>query len=90
MGRAFTFKYRVEFTTPSNTSKQTPAGWDTRQHGRANAASLRLYMEHMVASMAPGGVNHHIVTTFGQGAIPNAAKLIRQEDNVVVAEWSKS
>ena len=93
MGRITTPPYRIEFTCVG--SVQTPAVWRVKGsgqlpgYGSPNNANLAKYMAFTNASYLPGGCNEHVTKAFGQGAIPVAARIVRQADGEIVATWTK-
>lgn len=61
----------------------TPAAWNVRRDGAANADNLRRYVQGMEASTLPGGVNEHLGVTRVL-----AAQLVRQGTDTVVATYA--
>lgn len=78
MGRTFTPKYRIEangFLTRST--------WQHKYHGRPTAANLAKWAAKNNESTQPGGCNEHV----GTDCPITKARIVRQSDDVVIAEW---
>lgn len=82
MGRTVTPKYRVELEQDG--FRVDPMCWNSRTDGRANAENLARFVEGFNASYR-NGVNAHLA-----GLHHHAARLVRQADDVVVAEWREA
>lgn len=83
MGRSITPKYRVEL---AGNIRVTPMAWQ-RSYGRPTAANLAKMVQGYNDSYRPGGVNAHISEGMDVPARHDAARIVRQADDVVMAEW---
>lgn len=84
MGRSITPAYRIELEGPVYA---TPMAWQ-RSYGRPTAANLAKVVETYNDSYGPEGVNAHVGERWGDRARHTAARIVRQRDNEVVAEWA--
>jgi hypothetical protein len=81
MGRSTTPKYRLE--TWVNAGRHTPSAWE----GRPTEAALRDRVCSLNESFMPGGVNGHVSQAAGEIVQVWMARIVRQSDDRVVAEW---
>lgn len=79
MGRSLIPMYRLEF----DDGTRNVQAW----RGRASVVALEEWITAYVKSLSIGGVNEHISRTLGYIPFPRTAKIVRQKDNVIVAEW---
>lgn len=102
MGRTVTPKYRVEYrdnllsmgrTRPDAVSRVDRKAvnimaWKAKEDGRANAENLAKWRNGFNASFQADGSNAHLAEAFG--AIPHIhfARIVRQSDDSVVAEFT--
>jgi hypothetical protein len=76
-GRTTTPKYRLE------TGKSTPMEWKC-EYGKPTPENIEKWVRRFNKSLQPGGVNEHV----GVDATVSNAKVVDQETDEVVAEWS--
>ena len=94
MGRSYTPKYRIEYTTVITTDADgdwtkrrfSPSFWNGKRDGKPTVANLQANLVVFEASFAPGGCNDHVYA--GDTVQLLAARLVRQADGAVVAEYS--
>lgn len=79
MGKVVTPKYRLELEVPGHVL--TAFAWE----GRANAKRLGEYVRALNATFDIGGANHAAM----QGAKVRRAWLVRQADNLVIADYMR-
>ena len=60
-----------------------PTFWSSREMGRPTPANLETVLRDYRASTLPGGTNEHL----GETPLPKSARVIRQDDGKVMAEW---
>ena len=79
MGKSYTPTYRLEF----NDGKPQMQAWK----GRATDQALEQWIYSYAKSLELGGVNQHISLSLGHIPYPNKARIVRQSNGEVVAEW---
>lgn len=92
MGRITTPPYRIEIKCSDSRYSFTPMAWRVRSNnagiradGKPTVANLDKWVTAYEDSLRPGGCNAHL----GIHSVVSA-KIIRQSDNEVVAEWIRS
>lgn len=79
MGRTYTPTFRLEM------DGVTAATWDGKK--RPTNDNLRTFVMDYAASLKLGGVNEHISKALGYIPYPGWARIVRQSNNEVVAQW---
>lgn len=92
MGRSITPTFRVEFHdnpfAPVNLGLHRCMTWNTKIWGRPTAANLEKWRNKMNEGFAPGGCNAHISEERGYTVRVSHARIVRQSNRDVVAEYS--
>jgi hypothetical protein len=85
-------KYRLEFNPIPKPDRKSfygfsPMAWEVKSKGKPTEANIEKYVRAFVDSQKIGGCNEHLSRSAGFIQVPNRARIIRQADNQVVAEW---
>ena len=83
MGRSYTPVYRLEFYDGRSEKGCMVQAWK----GKASAQALEQWVFSYSKSLELGGVNQHISLSLGHIPYPNKARIVRQSNGEVVAEW---
>ncbi len=81
MGKIISFRYSVQFT---GKALFTPVAWKPKFHGKPSNVNLSRYMESLISSCLPGGVNQHL----GDPQI-TTARIVDHNTDTVVASWGE-
>ena len=87
MGRSKTPPYRLEMSGSSVQAWRVKDQYGIPGNGKPTRENLIKYLRGFVASLKAGGVNEHISKELGYVPTPSWAKIIRQSDGQVMAEW---
>jgi hypothetical protein len=92
MGRIITPKYRLEIKPVPKPGRDgfyefTAQAWEVKTKGKPTAANIEKYIRAFVESQKIGGCNEHLARSAGFIQVPNCARIVRQSDGQVVAEW---
>jgi hypothetical protein len=93
MGRITTPKYRFEMApiravnTNLPSYSITPSAWKVKEHGKPTTDNIDKYVRAFIDSTKLGGCNDHFSKDAGYIPVPNYARIVRQADNQVMAEW---
>jgi hypothetical protein len=83
MGRSYTPVYRLEFYEGRPEKGCMVQAWK----GKATTQALEQWVFSYSKSLELGGVNQHISLSLGHIPYPNKARIVRQSNGEVVAEW---
>lgn len=78
--------YRVEIVDNGNHRTETPLIWTKNTHGRPTKTNLEKFVGVLNASFQSGGCNDHVKASDGSTLIVSSAKIVRQCNNMVLAE----
>lgn len=80
MGRSYTPTYRTEWDDRSN-------GVWRKEYGKPTLANLEKHVHEYAESLKAGGINNHISLALGYIPFPRVARIVRQRDGKIMAEW---
>lgn len=84
MGKSYTPKYRLEFQD----STRKAFSWECQAwKGKTTQKALEAWIFGYADSLKIGGVNEHISKALGLIPYPTKARIIRQADDQIMAEW---
>ena len=87
MGRSVTPPYRLEMPGVTAMCWRVKAQYGIPGCGKPTYENLVKYIEAYNKSLELGGSNQHISKALGYIPYPTWARIVRQADGVVMAEW---
>lgn len=67
----------------------TPVEWRSDVYGRATTKNLDKYVRDLVDSFKTGSANAQVGEAYGYIPVPSSARIVRQKDKKVLAEWKQ-
>lgn len=87
MGRSYTPPYRLEMSGTTSMCWMVGDRYQVKGNGKPTYDNLVKFIREYARSLEAGGTNEHISKALGYVPYPNWAKIVRQKDGVVMAEW---
>jgi len=94
MGRLITPKYALYYRDNTPGLLEQSGAWNVTDrnypgsgYGRPTAANLERWVRAFNKSMSPGEVNHHVSKALGYLLHVSNARIVRQKDGRVMAEY---